>query len=472
MRHMPSPRESEDVAAARLALGRQLASLRKAAGYTQAAFAPLTCYGRSTLANVETGRQAVPRSFWERCAEQLAAPGLSAAYDELQRAKNAERMEAAQQAQAQRDAAVRSWRAGMRTPSLSEPAAGGLPMQPHDDDRVSAEVLMRRRTFLRYAETAGIVTLLPMTTSQHGSSPELMGAYAALTANYRRIDALAGPGAVLSQMVDHQRCLADWLHCPGNQGQWRRVADLLADATILLAWLYFDLERFEQAAALYRQCLDLADGLGDANLRAFLTGRISRTLSEQGRHHEALTAADTAEHAAKAPERPELRSWLAVTRAYIHACLGDEYRCRADIEHAQTALTSAAPAEPPPAYLAFYGPAYLRKWTGHALLKLGSTRPEAIADGRHAIDRALESWSAEDIRESGEVLAASGHARLAQHEIPEAAWLTGQAYHVATATSSPRILRYATDLRRSLEPWRSTPAVRDLDDLIGARPGP
>jgi transcriptional regulator with XRE-family HTH domain len=65
--------DRDAIEAARKALGRQLAALRQAAGYNQQGFAPLTGYGRSTLANVETGRQNVARSFWIRCAQELAA---------------------------------------------------------------------------------------------------------------------------------------------------------------------------------------------------------------------------------------------------------------------------------------------------------------------------------------------------------------------------------------------------------------
>jgi transcriptional regulator with XRE-family HTH domain len=46
------------------ALGVELAAYRRAAGYTQAQFAELTGYSRSTIANVETGRQHVSRDFW------------------------------------------------------------------------------------------------------------------------------------------------------------------------------------------------------------------------------------------------------------------------------------------------------------------------------------------------------------------------------------------------------------------------
>jgi tetratricopeptide (TPR) repeat protein len=66
-------------------LGRSLAALRDAAGYTQEAFAPHTSYSRSTLANVETGRQRVPRAFWLRCDSVLMTGGrLTAEHDRIE----------------------------------------------------------------------------------------------------------------------------------------------------------------------------------------------------------------------------------------------------------------------------------------------------------------------------------------------------------------------------------------------------
>ena len=56
-------RESQTVENARRALGAQLAAYRRAAGYSQEAFAAHVDYSRSTIANVETGRQRVPRRF-------------------------------------------------------------------------------------------------------------------------------------------------------------------------------------------------------------------------------------------------------------------------------------------------------------------------------------------------------------------------------------------------------------------------
>jgi len=104
--------DADAVAEARRALGRRLAERRWAAGYTQEAFAPLTGYGRSTLANVETGRQHVPRDFWQRCDQALATAGtFAAAFDDIAAGIEHRRAETARAAQAERDARVQQWHA-------------------------------------------------------------------------------------------------------------------------------------------------------------------------------------------------------------------------------------------------------------------------------------------------------------------------------------------------------------------------
>jgi DNA-binding XRE family transcriptional regulator len=101
-------RASDEIADFRLALGRLLADSRKAVGYSQEALAPLTGYARSTVANVEIGRQSVPRDFWTRCDEALGTAGtLTAQYDELERHVAMTRREAARTAQAERQERVR-----------------------------------------------------------------------------------------------------------------------------------------------------------------------------------------------------------------------------------------------------------------------------------------------------------------------------------------------------------------------------
>ena len=77
--------DSRTVTNARRALGRKLAAHRQAAGLSQKGLAPLVQYGRSTVANVEIGRQRGSRHFWRRCDGVLAAGGaLLAAYQAVE----------------------------------------------------------------------------------------------------------------------------------------------------------------------------------------------------------------------------------------------------------------------------------------------------------------------------------------------------------------------------------------------------
>ncbi|WP_431729088.1 helix-turn-helix domain-containing protein [Verrucosispora sp. TAA-831] len=66
----------ETVAEARRLLGARLADVRTAAGVRQVDLARMVRWSRSTVANVETGRQSAPREFWLGCDLALGARGL------------------------------------------------------------------------------------------------------------------------------------------------------------------------------------------------------------------------------------------------------------------------------------------------------------------------------------------------------------------------------------------------------------
>ncbi|MBB5874654.1 hypothetical protein F4553_008088 [Allocatelliglobosispora scoriae] len=61
----------DEVRIAREALGVALTAARKAAGLSQHSLARAINYGRSSVANVETGRQNAPRRFWQDCDQIL-----------------------------------------------------------------------------------------------------------------------------------------------------------------------------------------------------------------------------------------------------------------------------------------------------------------------------------------------------------------------------------------------------------------
>src|SRR6266545_698210 len=73
---LPDEIAPAQIHAVRQDLGRQLAAWRKAANVTQEELAKRTWYSRSTIANIETGRQTTTRRFWQRADRELGADGL------------------------------------------------------------------------------------------------------------------------------------------------------------------------------------------------------------------------------------------------------------------------------------------------------------------------------------------------------------------------------------------------------------
>src|SRR5216683_6391538 len=106
---------------ARSGLGAELAAYRRAARVSQAQLAELTEFSRSTVANVETGRQHVRRTFWESVDRALRTGGVLAnAHDEIEAAASRDLRTAARDMSAARH--THTWQHRPDTP-LRGPSA-------------------------------------------------------------------------------------------------------------------------------------------------------------------------------------------------------------------------------------------------------------------------------------------------------------------------------------------------------------
>jgi transcriptional regulator with XRE-family HTH domain len=107
----PQRPNTDSIAAMGRDLGRQLADLRQAAGFTQHQMAKLIDYARGTLSAVESGRFDQARCFWQKCDDVLRADGqLVERHDEIKAHIAAARQQQASVAQAERDARLSEWR--------------------------------------------------------------------------------------------------------------------------------------------------------------------------------------------------------------------------------------------------------------------------------------------------------------------------------------------------------------------------
>ena len=158
-------RESSAVESARGELGAKLAACRRAAGHSQAALASLVGYSRSTVANVETGRQHVPGDFWERADAACHAEGaLIQASDKVEAAGRRERQQAARQVLATRDGDGGADVAG----PLRHPAGGILHAAGHGDggvDLIASAAAQARG----HAEQSAVTGIGPGTVEQYAA---------------------------------------------------------------------------------------------------------------------------------------------------------------------------------------------------------------------------------------------------------------------------------------------------------------
>jgi transcriptional regulator with XRE-family HTH domain/tetratricopeptide (TPR) repeat protein len=111
------------------ALGQQLAASRRAAKLSQERLASLVGYSRSTVANAETGRQPVVRTFWQCCDEALGTgTALARGHDDIADLQRNSHVRSAAVAHRARTAAIGS---GIPDPGLGSAtdvggAASGL----------------------------------------------------------------------------------------------------------------------------------------------------------------------------------------------------------------------------------------------------------------------------------------------------------------------------------------------------------
>ncbi|GAA4731284.1 helix-turn-helix domain-containing protein [Phytohabitans rumicis] len=179
----------EDIAAARQALGGRLAALRQAEGHNQHALAGILFTSRSSVANIERGRQAGTRDFWERCDTLLHADGaLVGGYDELRKLEAHQRREAAGAA-------------------ASTGVAGPSPLQVAPGDRCGANSALDA---VRDGLRAALISYRPVrhAATAGRSVRELWAATASIHAVYQRGD-YGSAASRLPVVLDDAHRLAD-----------------------------------------------------------------------------------------------------------------------------------------------------------------------------------------------------------------------------------------------------------------------
>ncbi len=354
----------EAVAEARRQLGRQLAALRKAAGYkTQHEFAPLTFYTRSTLANAETGRQRTGRAFWRRCDEVLCTGGvLAAGYDRIEAMVAQQQEETARTLQADTLATIGqslsstagggdlSW-----TPNLAQAlgeAVGLWGQEPVDADGEAIDAAAAREVALRWL-TAPPDSSLPRRGARRVGQADVQR-LRAVRRTLKAVDNAHGGGTALPMAVAYlRREVGPLVGGSYTDSTGRALLGAVAELTLDVGWMAYDSASHRWGARYMTQALRLSHAAGD---RLF-GGRVMAAMSHQALHlaevRLAVDLARAAQLGAGQGAPPRARAMLAAMEAMAQAADQNPRGATAALTAAEKALTRAGSVDEEPDWLDF-----------------------------------------------------------------------------------------------------------------------
>jgi transcriptional regulator with XRE-family HTH domain len=313
---------------ARAELGTELAAYRRAAGCSQARLAQLTGYSRSTIANVETGRQRVPRDFWERADAVLRTGGtLATGHDELQAAQRNELRAAARQVSTARQA--RTWQRS-HSPGTGDPpedlanGRGATSRHALGSWRPAGQALSIAAEFealwLEHGSSAGVGE-----TGRRQINP---GDVVRMRAHLKAIDNAHGGGAALPMAtwyLGHE--VLPLLYAHGGDPTTRALIEVVAEVEQDAGWMAYDAGKQHLATGYLTRALRLAHVAGNR----LLGGRILAAMSHQaiylGNKRQAIDFAQAARNLTRQAAAPRVIAMEAAMEACAHAAAGNADQC-------------------------------------------------------------------------------------------------------------------------------------------------
>ena len=471
-------REPEAAGDARSALGVELAAYRRAAGYTQAQFARFTEYSRSTIANVETGRQHVSRDFWERADRVLRTGGvLAAGYDETETAARRQLHAAARGVSTARQAQTWQPRSGAAPVGVTGEVADGdaspgsapasfcavghgppwllptgtapveIPM-PSDGLLASDPPAQQRRDTARPVSPGDIVRLSSM--RQY----------------LKAIDNAHGGGAALPMADWYVRCeVLPLLNESGSDLESRTLIDVVAQFQHDVGWMAYDVGQQPLATQYFHSALRLAHAAGNRLLGA----RILAAMSHQAIHlkhlPQAIEFAQAARNITRQVATPRTVAMLATMEACAHAATGDARQSEQALDDAAESLPLVADRSEPE-WLDFDEGGYF----GHAARAYRDLGRPREAEKYAAKSVGLCLYSHGRTRAQRTTILATAH--LSMGEVDAAAAAAERVVREAWSLHSGHVFGEVAELVSAMKPL-GTPVVRDFLDqaheLLAAR---
>jgi tetratricopeptide (TPR) repeat protein/transcriptional regulator with XRE-family HTH domain len=354
-----------------------------------------------------------------------------------------------------RGTASRSTRNHGESPADQEPGSSA-----DEDD-------MKRRAFLRWMSVAATnVALGPIDADDRDSNrldrsvvslPVLDKSHLdqytrANTSLWAAFGAAHVKSSVLPSVQTQIRMLTRGLQQSHSTEQHGQLCALAGDVFQLAGEVFFDVNRYSEAAQYYAAAIDVSKDASAHDLWACAITRHAFIAIYDHQFRDALPLLDAAVRVARRGDGTlSTRHWVQAVAAEALAGVGDLAACQRALDRAEHVHDLGRPASNG-GWLRFDG-SRLAEQRGACFTKL--ERPELA---QPALQEALRlDLSA---RRRGLVLADLALVALQRHEIDEACGYGEQAIEIAKRGASGVIKRRLVDLRTRLDPFGYTPAVK------------
>lgn len=436
--------DSQVTSEARRLLGRRLAAYRSAAGYSQHQFAPLVRYTRSTIGNVETGKQKPPRGFWELCDELLSTGGvLAASHDAIQRRERRHQREVTQ---------------GLATDGVDSASsrAGQWQTATENEEGSDAESSL---TSLLSALTANLfplaeqqpITAIPLEGLSFSERSELL-----LKIFLKLDDEHGGEGLFLS--------LSRFITDMSREVQNGQHAELSAFGQLsqLAGWLALDDGRQGAARRYLNTAVYVAHEADEPALAASALGYMSLQDTYRARTKSALSLAETACEISNGSVTPLVKTMLSTRLARAHAASGNKKASLRAIDIATSSFATSSP-RPEPLWVSYVDEIEVAAQAGACYLELRMAKPaeQALRRALHLI----ETTAPHRVRDSVHYMSRLAKCHLLEYDVERACATAAAAMNRAAVIGSARVAARLREFRDALEPFAGNPAARDFREL-------
>jgi hypothetical protein len=468
--------DPEQVRQARQELGRSLARFRQAGVLSQAALAAAVHYTRSTVANVEVGRQNAPLDFWARCDEVLNAGGaLREGYEAI-----CSLLATHRQGQA-RKAARPVW---TMTSPADDPSMGtsmeayvGQAWGGHASASYDAVTHQRtpaalgvgavtfrdvyRRTFLNLgaaAAAAGVAGLAGIDLEDGATvTPADVEQLNRIVVRLRSLDARHGGADLWDVAASRAHGIAALLdHAQYSDQVGAALVELAGRAYMCAGWLATDAGRHDAAHTFYTEALAVAGQAERPEIHVHALSNLALHGGILRRPRQALRYVAAAERALPAEPLGRVPAMLTMRRGRLLAMMGDAHGAKRAFTTARHTLDQdrAVPAS----WLGFFGHAEIDAVEADAALDLRNPKRSTIL-----LEGSLAAYDPTFARNRCLHVVRLARARASAGQVDGAAESTGEALDLLDCDVAS--VRVGTELRlvaEQLHQHRKSRAVADV----------